>query len=161
MKKKIILFSLTFFSCFVFSQKKLPSISLENLSGKKIAINTLDSSNHPIILSFWATWCMPCIKELSTINDLYEDWQNETDVELIAIAIDDSRTIKRVKPMVYGKLWEYEVLLDQNQELKRAFNVITVPHTFIIYKNEIIYNHSGYTPGTEEELYDVLIKHTQ
>ncbi|APD07347.1 sporulation thiol-disulfide oxidoreductase [Flavobacteriaceae bacterium UJ101] len=161
MEKKIVVILLTLISCFLFSQNKLPSISLQNLNGEKVAINSLDSNKNPIILSFWATWCMPCIKELSTINDVYEDWQDETNVELIAISVDDSRTLKRVKPMVNGKSWEYEVLLDQNQELKRAFNVITVPHTFIIYKNEIIYNHSGYTPGTEEELYDTLIKHTR
>ncbi|MFV0237832.1 MAG: TlpA family protein disulfide reductase [Flavobacteriales bacterium] len=161
MIKKITVILFIHMSCLAFSQTELPSISLKNLDGENVSINSLSSDDHPIVLNFWATWCMPCIKELSTINDVYGDWQDETNVELIAISIDDSRTLKRVKPMVNGKSWEYEILLDKNQELKRAFNVITVPHTFVIYKNKIVYNHSGYTPGTEEELYDIIKKYAQ
>ena len=81
---------------------------------------------------------MPCINELDAISDVYEEWQEETNVEIIAISTDDSRTRKRVKPLVNGKGWDYEILIDENQDLKRALNITTLPHIVII-KMERLY----------------------
>jgi peroxiredoxin len=93
------------------------------------------------------------LKELSAIKDVYQDWQEETGVELVAVSIDDAKTVKRVRPLVNGKGWDYEVLLDENHELKRAMNVINVPFTALLYKGKIVYKHTSYTPGVEKELY--------
>lgn len=153
-----ILFAI-FFSANAFAQtSELPAISLPNLSGETINIQELANAEEPIVLSFWATWCMPCIKELNTINDVYTDWQEETGVKIYAVSIDDSKTVSRVNPLVNGKGWEYEVLLDTNNELKRSFNIPTVPHIILIYKGKIVYRHTGYQPGSEMELYEELLK---
>ena len=102
-----------------------------------------------------ATWCKPCIKELSTIADEYEDWQDETNVKLVAISIDDARNAQKVAPFVNGKGWEYDVYVDSNGDLKRAMNVNSVPHTFLLNgDNEVVYSHNSYSPGDEEELYE-------
>jgi thioredoxin-related protein len=54
--------------------------------------------------------------------------------------------------------WEYEILLDPNADLKRALNVGDIPHTFLINgKGEIVYQHAGYAPGDENELYEKLL----
>lgn len=134
-------------------QTDLPSVTLKNLSGKTINIADYAKEDKPIILSFWATWCGPCLKELAAINDVYSDWQAETGVKLVAISIDDAKSVKRVKPLVNGKGWDYEVLLDDNHELKRAMNVANVPYTVILYKGKVMYKHTSYTPGIEKELY--------
>ena len=63
---------------------------------------------------------MPCIKELDAISDLYQDWIEETGVSLIAVSVDDSRTVKRVKSLISGKGWEYDILLDTNNDLKEG-----------------------------------------
>jgi peroxiredoxin len=134
-------------------QKELPNVQLKNLDGKMVNLADYNDAEKPIIISFWATWCGPCLKELSAIKDVYQDWQEETGVELVAVSIDDAKTVKRVRPLVNGKGWDYEVLLDENHELKRAMNVINVPFTALLYKGKIVYKHTSYTPGVEKELY--------
>mgnify|MGYP001827329257 CR=1 FL=1 len=157
--KKIL--SLCFLLVFVFSYaQEVPNISLKNLEGKTVSIAELAKSKDVKVLSFWATWCVPCINELDAISEVYEDWQDETNVEVIAISTDDSRTKKRIRPLVNGKDWEYQILLDENQDLKRAFNISSIPHTIVVKNGKIIYRHSGYTPGAEEDLYEVIEEHS-
>lgn len=137
----------------------LPGVQLKDLDGKNV--NTAELTNHgkPMIISFWATWCKPCLRELKALNELYADWQDETGVRIIIVSIDSAQDIQKVKPLVDGFGWDFYVLLDPNGDFKRAMNVQSVPHVFVLNgKGEIVHNHSGYTDGQEEDLYD-LIKH--
>jgi thiol-disulfide isomerase/thioredoxin len=159
--KKIIFISFLLVSTTCFSQKIIPNINLTTLKGKSVSLESQLSNDKITVLAFWATWCVPCINELDAISDVYEDWQEETSVDIIAIATDDSRTQKRIKPMVNGKGWEYQILLDKNQELKRALNITLIPHVIVLKGNEILYRHTGYAPGAEDELYDIIKKHSK
>lgn len=143
---------------FVGYAQKLPNVTLKDLDGKSVNMSKYNNSDKPIIVSFWATWCGPCVKELTAINEVYASWQKETGVELVAVSIDDSRTKARVRPQVKGKSWKYTVVLDENQELKRALNVGNVPYTMVLYKGKIVYSHSSYTPGIENEIYKQVKK---
>lgn len=146
----------------VFSQDKartLPSIKLKTLDGKIVSSDDFNNDGKPIIIDFWATWCKPCVNELNTIQEVYADWQKETGVKLIAISIDDARTISSVAPFVNGKNWEYEIYLDPNSDFKRAMNVNMVPQTFILNGNkEIVSQHNSFTPGDEEKIYEEVKK---
>ena len=138
--------------------KSLPSIELKNMNGKTVNISELGLKG-PIVISFWATWCSPCKKELNTINELYQDWQDETGVTLVAVSIDDSKTKNIVPIYVNGKGWEYMVLMDPNGNLKRAMGVNNIPHTFLVNTNgKIVYSHNNYASGDEEHLYDEILK---
>ncbi len=155
--KKTVLLLFLFTGIFSFAQQnKMPNVTLKNLDGKSVNMSKYNSTKHPVIISFWATWCGPCINELSAIHNVYQDWQDELGVELVAVSIDDARTKKRVKPMVNGKGWDYEIILDDNHDLKRALNIINVPYTIVLYKGEVIYEHSNYTPGSEKEMYNAI-----
>lgn len=138
--------------------KQLPSVKLVDMNGK--AVNTAELGlKGPIVISFWATWCSPCKRELNTIHELYTDWQSETGVTLVAVSIDDEKTKAQVPVYVDGKGWEYLVLMDPNGDFKRAMGVNNVPHTFLVdQKGNIVYSHNNYAPGDEEKLYDEIKK---
>jgi len=139
-----------------FSQTTIPNTTLTTLNGKSVKVQDEISKEKITILSFWASWCVPCINELDAISEVYEDWQEDFNMELIAISTDDARTQKRIRPMVNGKGWPYKILLDKNQELKRALNISTIPQIIILKDSKIIYIHSGYSPGVEDEFYDII-----
>ncbi len=140
----------------VFGQDVLPKMQIETLKGANINLEDISSNDQLVIVSLWATWCVPCKNELDAINDVYEDWVEETNVKLYAVSVDDSRTVKRVKPLVSGKGWEFDILLDTNSDLKRKLNAPTIPLTLLVKNNKILYRHSGYTPGSEDELYEKI-----
>ena len=132
---------------------------MKTLENTIINSSEFDNDGNPIVISFWATWCKPCIKELSTIAEVYEDWQDETDVKIIAISIDDARNSRKVLPFVNGQDWDFEVYLDANQDFKRAMNVNTVPHTFLVgADNSIVWSHNSYAAGDEDHLYELIEK---
>ena len=148
---------------FCFGQKasktSLPSVDIQNLDGTIFNTGDISNDGKPIIVNFWATWCSPCKRELNNIAELYEEWQEETGVKLIAISIDDARNMAKVAPYINGKEWDYEVYIDPNGDFKRAMGVNNVPHTFILNgKGEIVDQHNSYSEGDEYGLYEKIKK---
>lgn len=153
MKKQIIAAFSMLFGMAVLAQAQVPSVSLKTIDGKTVDTSTLANDGKPFIIDFFATWCKPCNRELDAINEVYEDWQEETGVKLIAVSIDQAQNINKVKPLVDVKGWPYEVLLDPNGNFKRALGIQMIPYTLIVDgKGNIVYKHNGYTDGAENEL---------
>lgn len=151
MKRGIITILLALFMLSTYAA--LPDVTLKDINGKEVKIADLSRSGKPIIISFFATWCKPCIRELKAIHELYPDWQDETGVEMYIVSIDEGQDVQRVAPMVNGFGWEYKVLLDPNGTFKRAMNVQNIPHLFVVdSKGKTVYNHVGYTDGGETEI---------
>ena len=137
------------------SQNIIPNTKIKNLESEFIYTNDVLNQNNFYIISFWATWCIPCINELDAIVDIYEDLEKDN-IEVIAISTDDARTKKRVRPMINGKDWNFKILLDENHDLKRALNIVGIPHTIITKGTKIIYRRIGYSPGEEVDLFDFI-----
>jgi len=150
------------FSIFVFllfavqsTFAQLPQVTLKTMDGKAVRVDTLSNGGKPFIIDFFATWCKPCNRELDAISEVYADWQEETGVKIFAVSIDQAQNIHKVKPLVDNHGWEYDVLLDPNSDLRRAFGIQNIPYVLLVDgQGTIVYRHMGYTDGEETELID-------
>lgn len=154
MKKTLLVLIAGLLTVATYAQNKtLPSANVKTLEGQSLNVQTLGQSGKITVISFWATWCSPCKKELDAIKDYYADWQKEYGMELVAISVDDPRTAAKIPAMVQEKGWEYRVLLDSNKEFQQTANVSSVPHTLLLDQSgNIVFEHIGYAPGDELEL---------
>lgn len=155
--KKLMFLMLAVMVGFGASAQSLPDVKVENQEGKVISIQDLVDGT-PMIISFWSTTCKPCIMELNAINESLYDWLEEVDMKVVAVSVDDARTVSRARAMTQGQGWDdYVCVYDKNQDLKRAMNVSLTPHTFVVDgKGNIVASHSGYTPGSEQELFEEI-----
>ncbi len=156
-KLLIVLFLITTQN--TYSQNNIPSVNIKTLDGKPVNSRSIYNKNGLTVYSFWATWCVPCINELDDIHKEIEKW-NEANVKIVAISTDDSRTKRRIRPLISGKKWGFKILLDENQDLKRALNINGIPHTIVTNGNKIIYRRIGYKPGEENDLYQFIVKNS-
>ena len=156
MKKSLILLSAILLCLTAFTTAdgaKIPSVNLKKADGTVINSNTFTNNGKPIILSFWATWCKPCKKELDAIALKYEAFQKETGVKLITVCVDDARTSARAIAELKTKGWLYESYLDEEKNLMKAMNINGVPYTALIDGNgNVVWTHDSYTDGDETAL---------
>ena len=151
--KRILLLSALLLAGIAAAHAQLPSVSLKSIDGKTVDTAKLENGGKPFIISFFATWCKPCNRELNAIHEVYPDWQDETGVKVVAVSIDQAQNIQKVKPLVDSNGWEYDVLLDPNGDFKRAMGVNMIPHVFIVDgQGKIVESRSGYTEGGEAHL---------
>ncbi len=155
MHNKTNLLTLVFclLSAFSFAGNPFPSINIKTLDGKIVNTNEYTQAGKITVISFFATWCTPCKKELDVINELYGEWTEKYNMQLVAITIDDARGLTKVPALVSSKGWDFSVLADYKQELMQSLSFQTIPQTFLLNeKGEIVYAHNGYNPGDELEL---------
>ncbi len=154
-KTLVLLLALSF--SMTATAQTLPDVDIKTMEGE--TVNILDYANNGkiTVISFWATWCSPCIRELKAISDLYPDWVEEYDIEFLAITLDTQQRLARAGSIAESNSWEYTILSDSNQDLQRALGFQNPPQTYVIDTNgNIVYDHNGYSPGDEDDLEDKL-----
>jgi thiol-disulfide isomerase/thioredoxin len=155
--RNLLLAFVCFFPLYIGAQSQMPNVRLKNLDNKyKNVYSDYTEEGKVYVFSFWATWCAPCLSELEAIHENITEWKEEVDFDVVAVSIDDARTVKRVKPLINGKDWEYEVLLDTNQKLKRTLQISNVPHVIVVKNQKVVYVHNGYVEGAEEDLFEKI-----
>lgn len=155
--RRILLSLLILLGAHLVQAQDLPRVTLRDLSGKPVVTDSLLRAGKPIILSFFGTWCKPCLRELDAISEVYADWQAETGVTLYAICINEGADVQKIRPVVHAHAWDYVVLSDANGDLKRAMNVSAVPALFVLDgSGKLLHRRSGYVEGSESEIIRVL-----
>jgi thiol-disulfide isomerase/thioredoxin len=151
---KYLFFTLSIFlNVQLSAQKSLPDVAIKTLEGKSIKARDIQTKDKITVISFWATWCAPCKKELDAIKPKYEKWQKDYNLDFIAISIDNAQGLPKVKPTLAQKGWKYTVFSDVNSQLMQSLGIQGVPYTLLLDKNgNIVYEHNGYKEGDEVEL---------
>lgn len=140
-------------SAFTTTTNTFPSVELQTMEGETVNINEYVGQGKITVVSFWATWCSPCKKELDAVSSLYKDWQEKYDMQFIAITIDNERALAKVPAIISDKGWKFTVLSDVENKMQKELKFQTIPQTFLVDQNgNIVYKHNGYSPGDELEL---------
>lgn len=154
---KILILGVVLFTTTLQAQKTFPDITVKSLEGKDINLKEYIADGQPTLINVWATWCKPCHKEMDAFSEVYEDWQADYSVRIVSVSIDTQRALSKVKPMVNANNWPFDIFTDPKQEIQTKLNFRAIPQTFIVDKNgSIVYSHSGYAPGIEYEIEEVL-----
>ncbi len=164
MRFLLIIITITLFSTFSFAQgeedlkgRKAPNFKLVDLNGKYVELNK-ETGNGPVLLSFWATWCKPCLEEMAEFNKLYSQYKDKG-FKLLAISTDAEKTVAKVKPYIKSKGYDFTVLLDTNSDVARKFYAQQMPYTVMLDKNgNIVYSHLGYMKGDEIKVENLLLE---
>jgi Thiol-disulfide isomerase and thioredoxins len=157
---KKLLLSLIVFTAAIASnaqQMDLPKTSVRDLNGKQISFNETIEKGKLTLISFWATWCIPCKQEIKNIKTKLDGWKKEVDFNYMTVSIDDSRASAMVKTYAKSQGWSFPTYLDPNSDLKRSLNFQNIPYTIIVDQNgKIVYKHTGYEEGSENHLFEKL-----
>jgi len=143
------------FSAAFAQDANLPNTPIKDVnSGKKIAFNETFTPGKVTVVSFWATWCIPCKKEIKNIREKLPAWHKEADFNYMTVSIDETRAEGLVRSYAKAQGWDFPYFIDPNSDLKRSLNFQNVPFTIIIDKNgKIVFSHSGYEEGGEAEVF--------
>lgn len=131
-------------------EKTFPDFTLKTPGGEEVTLSERCAEG-PVIVTFWATWCKPCRKELGKLSEMH-DLLEKHGVEVIAISEDGPRTRARVRPFVRKEGWDFTVLLDPGGKVKVEAGVADIPELFMLTEDrQIVYRHVSYKPGDEAE----------
>lgn len=137
----------------------IPSEMITTLDGEPFNSKSLIKKGKPTLLVFWATCCAPCKKELNTIAEVYKQWQEDTNINIVAVSVDLPQYISKVKPFVKNNKWSYDVYLDVERNLMHAMNVYETPHSFLINKKgEVVWEKKGFSYGDEDIIYSKILE---
>lgn len=139
--------------------QNIPDVKVEDAAGKAVSVQSLVDGKSPFVITFWATWCKPCLKELAALEEVAPDWEGKYPLRIYAVSVDDSRSIAEAKAMAASSDWPVTVLFDTKQHLKQALKVSSVPHVFVFDKNgKQVWTHMGYIPGAEDDLLQKVLE---
>src|ERR1700761_2184781 len=153
--KKIILALICLFAAASIQAQGLPDTQIKDVnSGKKLPFNESIEKGKVTVVSFWATWCVPCKKEIKNISLKLPTWKKEADFNYMTISIDEARAEGLVRTYAISQGWNFPFYIDPNSDLKRSLSFQNVPYTMIIDKNgKVAFTHSGYEEGGEAEVW--------
>ena len=151
--KRFVLVATIFTAMYADKQRNimLPDLSVRLLDGKQVRLSTLLEEG-PLLVSFWATWCAPCKKEMIFLEEFHQKY-NENSFRVLAISTDSPKSMSKVKSYIRAKKYTFLVGIDPNQEIAKKMNALLMPTTLILNKDrKVSWYHQGFIPGDEKEI---------
>jgi len=135
-----------------------PKVKIQNLKGRSVFVHDV-LDNKLTLVNFWATWCVPCLKEMKYLNQFHTTY-SEQGFQVIGISIDDTRSSRRVPSVLKSKKVDYPVLLDTEQLLFNRFQSSAMPFSVLVSADgKILWEHTGYIPGDEKKMEEVILSY--
>ncbi len=158
MKKILLILSVVLISMHTWAQQQeLPKTMVRMLEGKQIPFNETVKPGRITLISFWATWCIPCKAEIKNIQKKLPDWKKDVDFDFMTVSIDDARAASMVRTYSKAQGWTFPTFLDANSDLKRSLNFQNIPYTIIVdQQGKIVFQHTGYEEGSEKHLFEKI-----
>ena len=151
--KRFVLVATIFTAMYADKQRDimLPDLSIRLLDGKRVRLSALLEEG-PLLVSFWATWCAPCKKEMIFLEEFHQKY-NENSFRVLAISTDSPKSMSKVKSYIRAKKHTFLVGIDPNQEIAKKMNALLMPTTLILNKDrKVSWYHQGFIPGDEKEI---------
>jgi thiol-disulfide isomerase/thioredoxin len=151
--KRFVLVATIFTAMYADKQRNimLPDLSVRLLDGKQVRLSALLEEG-PLLVSFWATWCAPCKKEMIFLEEFHQKY-NENSFRVLAISTDSPKSMSKVKSYIRAKKYTFLVGIDPNQEIAKKMNALLMPTTLILNKDrKVSWYHQGFIPGDEKEI---------
>ena len=151
--KQFVLVAIIFTAIYADKQRDimLPDLSVKLLDGKQVRLSVLLEEG-PLLVSFWATWCAPCKKEMIFLEEFHQKY-SENSFRVLAISTDSPKSMSKVKSYIRAKKYTFLVGIDPNQEIAKKMNALLMPTTLILNKDrKVSWYHQGFIPGDEKEI---------
>jgi hypothetical protein len=155
--KKIFMFCLVLFSLSASAQELLQEAKLKSLQGKIAPFSVFAKKDSLFLICFWSMSSDESITELNSINASLEHWQSLLAFRFMAVSVDEGKLANRLRPVYNQNSWTFEAYSDLYGDLRKALHSNNLPQSMIVYKNEIVYEQSGWTAGTENYLIQKLL----
>ena len=155
--RKIIIFCFFMALGFgAFADNEADNVVVKTLAGKKMTFKEVVDGDFVAIL-FWSTTCKPCLNELAALMEIKEEWEGK--FRILAVSVDDARSLAKVKSLANGNKWKFEVLLDTNKDLYNIYKLTSIPTSIMLNSNgEVIFRHVGYVPNDENIFVEKALK---
>ena len=134
------------------SGANVTDFTLSDIEGNQVSLSQYVGKG-PIVLSFWATWCKPCIAEMPHLQRMY-DARKGSGFVVLAISLDGPETEAEVSPFIKTKGFTFPVLIDSETRAASLYNPRrAAPYTVIIDRHgKVFKKREGFNPGDEAQL---------
>jgi len=113
--------------------KPAPDFQFQSPDGQATSLG--DLRGKPVLINFWASWCVPCRHEMPYIQQVYDEWQTKG---MVLLAINIGESSSKVKGFLQSHGFSLPVLLDAEGEVAGQYGIQAIPTSFFIDRDGII-----------------------
>lgn len=134
--------------------EKTYQLTLENQNGKIVKLSEL--KNKVVFINFWATWCPPCVAEMPSIQQLYENYKYNN--EVVFLLINQDENFNKAKNFVKKKNYNFTIY-QAKSKIPKDLKSFGIPTTYVLDKQgNIAFEHSGMANYNSEKFISFIEK---